>query len=126
MLISLLIKFDNASKATAEVGGCGHTDNARGTGQKYNEGRGLHCTFFIFYQTTRSCAVLANIYKNSPFSIVPWLTLKLGGGGGLGCPKKTKMSKIITFTPSNIIIMHRMTPHKISKSYLISFNQTWV
>ena len=35
MLISLLIKFDNASKATAEVGGCGHTDNVRGAGQKY-------------------------------------------------------------------------------------------
>ena len=35
MLISLLIKFDNASKATPGVGGCGHTDNVRGAGQKY-------------------------------------------------------------------------------------------
>ena len=38
MLICLLLKYVNASRATPEVRGCGHTDNARGADQKYKGG----------------------------------------------------------------------------------------
>ena len=40
--------------------------------------------------------------------------------------RKTKMSKINIFTPLILIFMAQMKPQKISNSYLISLNQTWV